>query len=218
MHESMVLTTSSGKLELDEIVKSVNAIYPDGKGGMCKAPKDVFPAEEEMIPVNPDGGAEEEDDWFAAMEAIAENIQNRQDHDEEEALEAYESYADIRRRLQEQKTGRGYFKGASKDKGKGKGIPVWQFSGSVQGRMEQLKQRTKCHLCKRIGHWQRECPMRQTAGAASSSAGNKEVLMVEFEDPKALTVWEAFMTEEVARDTSEWKHRRATDVLNSGFA
>ena len=43
-----------------------------------------------------------------AAEGIASEFQERGSEDEEEALEAFESYMDIRRKLREQKTNRGY--------------------------------------------------------------------------------------------------------------
>ena len=37
-HESMLLTTSGGKLELSSILHAMNAIFPDGKGGCARPP------------------------------------------------------------------------------------------------------------------------------------------------------------------------------------
>jgi hypothetical protein len=137
-HESMLLTTSGGKLELSSILHAMNAIFPDGKGGMCKANvKDVYQAETEEF-------LDEEEELQQAMEMLADDIQAKEDWQEEDILEAFESYTEIRKKLQDQKIGRGYFQKGNTGKGKGK-QEGFKFSGSISGRIEQLQQRTKCH-------------------------------------------------------------------------
>ena len=147
-HESMLLTTSGGKLELSSTLHAMNAIFPDGKGGMCKANvKDVYQAETEEF-------LDEEEELQQAMEMLADDIQAKEDWQEEDILEAFESYTEIRKKLQDQKIGRGYFQKGNTGKAKGK-QEGFKFSGSISGRIEQLKQRTKCHHCHRYGHWKK---------------------------------------------------------------
>ena len=58
----------------------------------------------------------------------------------------------------------------------------WSLSGTVQGRLEQLKQKTKCHICKMPGHWKRECPKRRDKPSTSQStrtAGVKEAMITD---------------------------------------
>jgi hypothetical protein len=112
-HESMLLTTSGGKLELSSILHAMNAIFPDGKGGMCKANvKDVYQAETEEF-------LDEEEELQQAMEMLADDIQAKEDWQEEDILEAFESYTEIRKKLQDQKIGRGYFQKGTPEKERG---------------------------------------------------------------------------------------------------
>ena len=46
---------------------------------------------------------------------------------------------------------------------------------SFRVEVEELKKRTKCHRCHRVGHWSRECPQRaQSAKPSSSSSGSQQ--------------------------------------------
>lgn len=210
-HESMLLTMSGGKLELSSILHAMNAIFPVGKGGMCKANvKDVYQAETEEF-------LDEEEELQQAMEMLADDIQAKEDWQEEDILEAFESYTEIRKKLQDQKIGRGYFQKGNTGKGKGK-HEGFKFSGSISGRIDQLKQRTKCHHCHRYGHWKKECPLKATSSTSTGTSSGKEVLIVEENDPRTRHVWEAFMMEETPESASSWDHNLANDVLNTGNA
>lgn len=89
------------------------------------------------------------------LEVIADPLQNG--GDEEEALEMFESHAaEVRRKLQEKRQGRGFQNNRDK-------ASQWKVSGTVRGRLDMPKQKTKCHLCKRTGHGKRECHERQTS-------------------------------------------------------
>lgn len=53
---------------------------------------------------------------------------------------------------------------------------AWQLTGTMKGKVEAFKAKTtKCHHCKRTGHWKRECPLRKggTRGTASSAEMNE---------------------------------------------
>ena len=106
----------------------------------------------------------EDQELAEAAEMIASEFQERGSEDDEEALEAFESYMDIRRKLREQKTNRGYRPNSG-------GNDQWKLSGTVKGKLELLKAKTTCHLCRQRGHWKRECPNRKTSAAANSFAG-----------------------------------------------
>ncbi|CAE7707824.1 unnamed protein product, partial [Symbiodinium necroappetens] len=60
------------------------------------------------------------------------------------------SYPEHRRALQQARTDRGHSRPPS-------------FPGPPRARasLEDIKARTRCHQCKQIGHWSRECPQRQ---------------------------------------------------------
>lgn len=83
-----------------------------------------------------------------------------------------------------------------------------------------MKSRTRCHLCKQIGHWKRECPQKK--GASSSGvggAGKKEAMMAEVhvveEGYTGQGVWQLF--EQVPKNVT-WQESQSDDVGNIGFA
>ena len=85
----------------------------------------------------------------------------------------YESYKDIKKRVQEKKTGRGY-RPMSKQ---------WNIQGSIRGRIEAVKARTRCNVCKKLGHWKKECPDRfaKREGQQSGKTDTREVHFCEME-------------------------------------
>ena len=70
------------------------------------------------------------------------------------ALEVFETYKEVRKRMQDKKMGRGYRKEPKQS---------WSLTGTVKGKIETLKSRTRCHLCQEKGHWKRECPKRASS-------------------------------------------------------
>ena len=101
--------------------------------------------------------------------------------DEKDVMEALASYQEVRKALRDQRTSRGYFDRGNKGKG---------FKGGGKGKLqkvhlEQLKLRTRCHRCKAIGHWARECkgeekpwPSSGTQPSASSAAPSRSGFLV----------------------------------------
>ena len=163
---------------------------------------------------------EEEDDLQAVMDMVAEEVQGREDWEEEDVLETFETYTDIRRKLQESKNGRGYFPKPSLGKGGGKSnaSSSWQISGTLRGKIDQLKARTRCHRCKRLGHWKKECPLKSSASSTSSATTpSKEVLLVENSD-QVKQMWESFITEKVEDSDRGWQSNLPNHVLKPGFA
>ena len=209
--ESMVLTASAGKLEIKEIMQAVNSIFPDGKGGASKPEKqrEIFQAEDQKPTQDESDGSE---DMQRALEVVAEDIQSRDEWDEEDVLDAFETYTDIRKKMKEHKTSRGFYPRPAPGKNKQE---TWRLSGSIKGRIEQLKARTQCNVCKRTGHWKRECPMRSNASSSNNTEKNKEVMLVEGNE-KVQELWEIFMNEDSATKDMAWQHSLANDVLNSG--
>ena len=72
-------------------------------------------------------------------------------------MDAYESYAEIRRKILEKKKSRG-FSNWSRDTNAG---GQWKLSGTVRGKLEVLKSKTRCHHCGQFGHWKSECPTKR---------------------------------------------------------
>ena len=223
--EAMILTATRGVMKFPEVCEAVKAIYPDGKGTASAKNKEIFLA---------DGGPdppEDEDEVLEAMEAVAEEWQLRDDVEDEDVLEAFESYSEIRRRMAEKRKARGFVGGGSEPQ-------RWKLSGSVTGRIEMLKAKTRCHLCKRLGHWKRECPNLQRKGAGKAMAAKSnssatsvgrgtEALVIEENDQGSADVYlaenaEAWQLLEKFRQKpikhAAWTGRTAEAVQNSGFA
>ena len=186
--ESMLLTVTGGSLKKTEVVKAVKAIFPQGKGGNVKK-TEVFVAEEtppEEGFVQNDMEQDEENDDHGEVqeifEIVAEQLQAESHYEEEEEFWMYlkrtaasgrrsktRRYRDIRKKIQDKKVGRG-FKGAGKKSRRGAASGSWQVQGSSQGKIEMIKAKTRCHICKQLGHWSRECLERSKNRAKSSNA------------------------------------------------
>lgn len=210
--ESMLLTTTGGSLDIGKIEKAIQSVFPDGKGKSGRQSKDVFQADEiEEAP-----GGDQEDDLQEAMEMMAEEIQSRSEWDEEDILEAFESYSEVRRKIAEQKRSRGFFPKQTVNKSK---TESWKVTGSIRGRIEALKERTRCHRCKKYGHWKKECPLGASGNASTASGStHKEVMLVEDAGPEVARLWDAFQVEEEVTKTVHWKDQLPNDVGNAGNA
>ncbi|CAE7206850.1 GIP [Symbiodinium sp. CCMP2456] len=164
----MILTATHGSLKHEDVNKAVKFIFLQGKcTTTANRMKDVYAAETEDAEGSYNTEEEDENEVF---HVVADQFQQQegQNYEDEEVLDVLETYQDIRKKLQQKKMGRGY-----------KAQPTsWSLSGTVQGRLEQLKKRTKCHLCKMPGHWKRECPKRKELGGQSvKQAGTKEAMI-----------------------------------------
>ena len=172
--ESLLLTATKGSMDYKDVVAAVKFVFPEGKGASGKQSKEVF------FTATADESPDDENEDFQDAMAAVEDMQ-AQDLDEEDILDAYESYVEIRRRMAEKKKARGFTSSSSE-------APKWRLTGTVNGRIEQLKAKTRCHLCHKVGHWRKECPLRgknagagkgSRAAASSSSARASEANLVE---------------------------------------
>ena len=212
--EAMILTATQGKLELKEVIKAIKSVFPEGKGGNVKRTKEVFQVEDDEV-------QSMEDEFQAALDVMVAEVQAR-DGEDEEVLEVFESYTEIRKKIADQKKGRGYFPPVTRDK-EGGG-QSWKLTGSINGRIDQLKSRSRCFTCHRFGHWKRECPVRKNKEknkerSAASGSGGKEAYIVEDNDPTAQSLWDVFSTD--VKDVAEnvtWGESTANDVRNAGSA
>lgn len=47
-----------------------------------------------------------------------------------------------------------------------------KLTGTMQARIQQLKDRSKCHIYMRTGHWKKECPRRDRSMGRSTAKGS----------------------------------------------
>ena len=104
------------------------------------------------------------------FDAVAEQVQTASDYEDGNALDVFESYRGVKRKVQEKKISRG-FKPTAAQSVSGSGSR-WQLQGSIRGKTEAIKGRTMCHLCKRVGHWKRECSMRNNKNKPEGKGGH----------------------------------------------
>lgn len=216
--ESMILTTTGGDMELKKVVEAVKNVFPEGKGS-TRSGKEVFMAEtEKQNIISEASGSRDmvENEVFEVAEIVTDPYQDS--GDEEEALEVFESYAQVRRKLQERRKDRGFSGGRIGDDGQ-----QWKLQGTVRGRLELLKAKTKCHLCRKTGHWKRECPERHSKGVKPAKtekevhvadAYQTEVLVVNDREKQDGEIWSMF--QERAVKATHWK--TSVDVQQDGNA
>ena len=137
--EAMLLTATKGELKLGQIVDAVKAVCPEGPGNIQAKNKKAF-----LTQAKVEEHEETDDELQEVMEAITDDWQQREDASDEDILEAFETYAEVRRKWQN----------AVRHVGRRRPIGTCSMEahGSVNGRIELLKARTRCHLCKRPGH------------------------------------------------------------------
>ncbi|CAE7941497.1 unnamed protein product [Symbiodinium sp. KB8] len=168
--EAMLMTHTKGSLKYEDVVQAIQAIYPQGaaKTGGNRT-KEIFEAAE--------NGVENESEELVedVFQAVAEHVQASEEYDDEDALDVFETYKEVRKRLQQKRLGRGY----EAEQGQ-----QWKLSGTVKGKLEMLKSKTKCHLCHERGHWKRECPRRgESSGAVRQqrpSSSNEAMVADDF--------------------------------------
>lgn len=99
--ESMLLTATKGDMSITEVIGAVRSIFPEGRGQSAKS-KEVFQADLDEVREN------DTEEVFEVMDTIAEDNQQRLEYEDEDILEAFESYADVRRKMAERKRARGF--------------------------------------------------------------------------------------------------------------
>jgi len=78
----------------------------------------------------------------------------------------------------------------------------------MKGKIEMLKQKTKCHICRRQGHWKKECPMRKGATDKETATKTKEVHIVDDdEDDEYL---DAYILEGIKQEEPPGNHHQKT--------
>ena len=182
--EALILTAAKGNLDYREVVQAIHAVFPHGKGQSTKS-KDVFMAADTYEVES----SSDEHEVFETLQGIADQVQDQDDYDSEEAIDVFENYKDIKRRVQDKKMGRGF----KKEK--------WNITGSIKAKVEALKSRTRCHTCNKLGHWKKECPEKKVRNEGRKAKGDNVQHEVNFCELDIPGNHDAFLLEE--KDVTE---------------
>ena len=179
--EAMILTATQGSYKVEAVIRAVRAVLPNQRGSSRSKETLVADAGSGEREVEESGDSDQE-----VLDILVADMQYGEQYDEESVLESFENYKQVRNRMLEAKKGRGYRGPAAvgtsgKSAGKG-GTGSWRLQGSITAKVEQMKARTRCHLCGQLGHWKRDCPRKKAGGSsdpAASGGSSKEVHLVE---------------------------------------
>ena len=171
--EAMILTTTGGSYSVDEVNRAVRAVLANTKGSA--KPKETFATD------RADNGTPELSDDEEVIQVLAADVQSRDTYSDEEVVEVFETYKQVRAKMQEFKKTRGY-RPVGSGSGAGSHEP-WKLRGTISAKIEQMKARTRCHKCGKYGHWKKECKQGSSStGARSDQGPSKEVHIVDPED------------------------------------
>ena len=193
--EALVLTTTGGSYKIDLVQGAIRAVLANARGSKTR----------EVMVADLDEESDQE-----VLDVLAADAQADESMTEEEMLEVFETYKQVRSRMLEVKKNRGFRSSpppSSSSATTSKVTPPWKMQGSFTARLEQVKGRTRCHRCGQLGHWKKECPRNKgTSGSAEAQRtlpAMKEVHIVEegetFPDEVEM---EAFL-QEVALEVSQ---------------
>ena len=100
----MILTATQGSYQIDKVEKSIRAVLPNAKG-IAKVQKDTFTVDE-SVSGNGDCGDSEDD--AEILQVLVSDMQMNDEYDEENMLDTFETYKQVRSRIMENKKVRGY--------------------------------------------------------------------------------------------------------------
>ena len=170
--KAIVKAKAQGKLEYDTITQAMRSCFPTYKATSSKSRRPIGALQVDDLQLSEVQPSTEEIDDFQDVETFLAEFQEDLDTDEKdppfseretaEALLA--SWKDRRQELNKQHLARKFDNNKSST----------QSRRSFRIEVEELKRRTKCNRCGRVGHWARECrtpPNKVKNQDSSSSSG-----------------------------------------------
>ena len=149
-------------LKYEDVTTALSKVLPEGKCLVQPKSRDIFISEDHEGEPPEAYGIEE--NAAEVFEAVAEMVQEGEG-DYEDALDAYETYAEIRKRMQSQKVSRGFRTAPPQH---------LHLTGTMQAKIQQIKDKTRCHICRQFGHWKRECPKKDKGYGKGQQTGNQK--------------------------------------------
>ena len=189
--KAIIKAKAQGKLDMESVASSMRSCFPQYKAG-CKAKRPVasFLAE----PPEAEGDREDQDEFQDVEAFLADNevLSHKEFEDaipETEAAEALAaSWKERRNEIAKFRKERKFDAASTSRK-------------SFRVEIEELKRRTRCRKCGKIGHWARECrsaarPLPSTSAKPSSSTANaveaqlveQEISLAQYEEFEATFV------------------------------
>ncbi|CAK9001698.1 H3 lysine-79 specific) [Durusdinium trenchii] len=95
--EAMILTATRGSFKVEEVSQAVKAILANSKGNHKPVQKDTFVADEDTSELT--SGSWDEDQ--EVLQVLAAEMQEQEEYDEEAILDTFESYKQVRTKMQE---------------------------------------------------------------------------------------------------------------------
>ena len=146
--QTMILTATHGVLTFKEVTDACESNLP-GRERDCKREEQSDSSGEYH---------EEEDKVLEAIEAIAEEWHRRDDIEDEDVLEAFESCSEIRRKTAEKRKARGFGGGSAEPQ-------KCRLSGSVTGRIQKLKAKTPLQAARTLEKRTSKSPEKKAMGS-----------------------------------------------------
>ena len=78
----------------------------------------------------------------------------------------------------------------------------WYITGNIKAKVAAINAKTRCFLCKKLGHWKKECPEKRRR-KDESGRGKKEVNDVNYSELTIPENLDAFILEYGAKDEAK---------------
>ena len=161
--KAIVKAKTQGRMDLETMNAGIRSCFPSYKATSSRSrrPTAVMMAEEEQVPEEtlPEQSAFEDVEAFLADDALAPGPDEGPVSETEAAEALAVSWKERRQEISKLNKSR-QFQQADMAK------------RSFRVEVEELKKRTKCRKCGRVGHWARECRARTNASGRPMAQGN----------------------------------------------